>query len=76
VSSSDPAISSGSTDPEVLPPYARQALDVVATLGSDPASGLTAAEAGSRLAHYGPNRIAGEKPPSIIVVALSQLRDP
>ncbi len=48
----------------------------MATLGSDPARGLTAAEAGSRLARYGPNRIAGEKPPSIRVVALSQLRDP
>jgi Ca2+-transporting ATPase len=57
-------------------PYAHQAVDVVATLGSDPSSGLTPAEAASRLARYGPNRIAEEKPPSVLVVALSQLRDP
>ena len=44
--------------------------------GTDPSGGLTAAEAASRLARYGPNKITGEKPPSILVVALTQLRDP
>ena len=57
-------------------PYVREATDVVADLGSDPSSGLTRAEAAARLARYGPNQITGEKPPSILVVALSQLRDP
>ena len=38
--------------------------------------GLTGAEAAARLARYGPNQITGEKPPSILVVALTQLRDP
>ena len=52
------------------------ATDVSADLGSDPRSGLTAAEAAERLGRYGPNQITGEKPPSILVVALSQLRDP
>ena len=44
--------------------------------GPTPATGLAPAEATSRLARYGPNKIAGEKPPSILVVALTQLRDP
>ena len=38
--------------------------------------GLTGAEAAARLARYGPNQITGEKPPSILAVALTQLRDP
>ena len=44
--------------------------------GVRPSMGLTSAEASSRLARYGPNQITGEKPPSILVVALTQLRDP
>ena len=58
------------------PPYARDAAEVATDLGSDPSMGLTSAEASSRLAAYGPNQISGEKPPSILVVALTQLRDP
>src|SRR6478735_4317057 len=76
VSDSNPAFSSGARDPSAPPPYSRPAADVVVTLGTDPSSGLTRAEAAARLARDGPNRIAGEKPPSILVVALSQLRDP
>src|SRR4029079_10799314 len=49
---------------------------VLATLGSDPASGLTVAEAASRLSQYGPNQITSETPPSVWKVALQQLRDP
>ena len=59
-----------------LPPYARDAQEVVAALGSDTAAGLTGAEAAERLSRYGPNAIEGEKPPSVLAVALQQLRDP
>ncbi|MGZ4395082.1 MAG: cation-translocating P-type ATPase [Gaiellaceae bacterium] len=58
------------------PPYAQEAAEVVAGLGSDATAGLTAAEAAARLARYGPNQITGEKPPSALAVALQQLRDP
>src|SRR6478609_6018095 len=63
-------------EPDGPQPYVRAATDVVADLDSDPASGLTKDAAAERLARYGPNQITGEKPPSILVVALSQLRDP
>jgi len=59
-----------------VPPYARDANDVVAELGSDSATGLTAAEAAQRLSRYGPNQVTSEKPPSVWEVALGQLRDP
>ena len=49
---------------------------VVAAMGSDLVRGLTAGDAATRLARYGPNEIAKEKPPSIWAVALTQLRDP
>jgi Ca2+-transporting ATPase len=62
--------------PPDAPPYAREAVDVVAGLGSDAADGLTAAEAAARLSRYGPNEIAKEQPPSVWQVALGQLRDP
>jgi Ca2+-transporting ATPase len=57
------------------PPYAREALDVVASLGSDP-GGLSADEAARRLSQYGPNQVTSEPPPSVWAVALGQLRDP
>jgi Ca2+-transporting ATPase len=59
-----------------VPPFARDADAVVADAGSDAASGLTAAEAASRLAQYGPNRLTAEKPPSVWRIALEQLRVP
>ncbi len=59
-----------------LPPFARSADAVVAELGSSADAGLTAAEAAGRLASYGPNSIRGEKPPSVVAIALGQLRDP
>ena len=49
---------------------------VVAAVGSDLQRGLTSGDATSRLSRYGPNEIAREKPPSIVQVALGQLRDP
>jgi len=76
MSSSNVDISAEPSDRAALPPYARAANDVAATLETDPSGGLTGAEAASRLARYGPNKITGEKPPSILVVALTQLRDP
>jgi Ca2+-transporting ATPase len=58
------------------PPYAREAVDVVAAMGSDESAGLTAAEAAARLSRYGANEITSEPPPSLWAVALQQLRDP
>ena len=63
-------------EPDSARPYARDAADVAAELGSDPSSGLTSGEATARLARYGSNQITGEKPPSVLTVALTQLRDP
>ncbi len=56
--------------------FAQEPGDVVAALGSDADRGLSAAEAAARLTRYGPNQIAGEKPPSVWAIALTQLRDP
>jgi len=57
-------------------PYAMDAAQVLAALGSDAGLGLSGPEAANRLATYGPNQIKGEKPPSTWKVALGQLRDP
>ena len=74
MSDSGVAVASGGGSPR--PPYALPAADVVAGAGSDAASGLTAAEAASRLASHGPNEIAAEKQPSAWVVAATLVRDP
>ena len=58
------------------PPFALSADEVVTAAGSDADSGLTGAEAASRLSTVGPNEIAAEKPPSAWVLAVTQLRDP
>ena len=63
-------------EPDQPSPYALGAAEVVAALGSDEASGLSAAEAADRLAQHGPNEIAREEPPSVWAVAAQQLRDP
>src|SRR6478672_5458760 len=65
-----------STDSNSPPTYAREAADVATALGSDPSMGLTSAEATARLSRFGRNQITGEKPPSVLVIALSQLRNP
>jgi Ca2+-transporting ATPase len=67
-----PAVSSGAIDR----PYLQSPEDVAAALGTSVDVGLTSAEAASRLATYGPNHIEGEKPPSPVAIALTQLRDP
>ena len=56
------------------PPYAEAADVVLAGLGTSVDDGLTAAEAASRLASYGANHITGEKPPSVVAIALAQLQ--
>jgi len=58
------------------PPYACDTAQVATDLGSDLAMGLTSAGASYRLARYGPNQISGGKPPSILMVAVTQLRVP
>jgi Ca2+-transporting ATPase len=65
-----------STEADILPPYAREALDVVASARSDADAGLAGAEAAERLARLGPNQITDEPPPSVWEVAIAQLRDP
>jgi len=59
-----------------VPPFARTAQEVLSAAGSDAATGLTAAEAASRLTSHGRNEITAEKPPSPWVLAVQQLRDP
>ena len=49
---------------------------LVAEIGSEVESGLSQAEVDRRRSTYGPNEIAAEKPPSVLTVALTQLRDP
>ncbi|MEV4349525.1 cation-translocating P-type ATPase [Actinoplanes sp. NPDC049596] len=56
--------------------YDQRADAVVAAVDSDQVRGLTTAEATARRERYGPNTIAAEKPPSILAVAVAQLRDP
>src|SRR5690348_8141063 len=57
-------------------PYLLGADDVVSALGTDVTSGLSGAEAARRLAADGPNTIRSEAQPSMLRVALVQLRDP
>ncbi len=71
----DQAAAAGAAD-RTLPPYACNAVVVLEAAGSDADSGLSQAEAESRMSTYGANEIVSEKPPSIWAVALLQLRDP
>ena len=57
-------------------PFALEAADVAAGLGTDPTRGLSASEAADRLAQFGPNVITSEKPPSLWLIALGQFRNP
>lgn len=61
---------------DAVPAYAQQAQAVVEQLHSDAERGLSTAEAGQRAVTYGRNEISAEKPPSMVAVALGQLRDP
>src|SRR4051794_41969802 len=64
------------TEVEILPPYARDAQDVVASARSDAGSGLTGAEAAERLARLGPHRITRGPPPPGWGAAGGPLRRP
>ena len=57
-------------------PYLQDPSDGAGALVTDLARGLLGEEARRRLDRFGPNRITGERPPSIVQVALLQLRDP
>ena len=61
---------------ESVPAYAATTAEVLERLGSDGEHGLSGAEVAQRVTTYGRNEIAAEKPPSIVAVALGQLRDP
>lgn len=50
--------------------------EVLAELGSNAENGLSGSAATKRLAESGPNAIVSEPPPTILEVALNQLRDP
>ena len=50
---------------QATPPYACDGSEVAALLASDPASGLTSAEAASRRSRYGANEITSEPTPSV-----------
>jgi P-type Ca2+ transporter type 2C len=58
------------------PPFACDAAEVAASLGTDTASGLSAADAAQRLERFGPNEITSEAPPSVWAVAFGQFRNP
>src|SRR5687768_13822344 len=55
--------------------YQLRAIDLIAALGTDERRGLSAKEAGARLASYGPNELAAEKPVSAWRRFLSQFQD-
>jgi len=57
-------------------PYCRTPEAVIDELGSDREQGLSQADVDRRLQQYGRNEIAAEKPPSMVAVALAQVRDP
>src|SRR5215212_4389461 len=76
VSGSAVAVTAGDPDSAAPPPYARDAEEVATALGSDLRMGLTGAESAARLMQYGPNQITAEKPPSMLAIALIQLRNP
>ena len=57
-------------------PYCTTPEAVIDELGSDREQGLSQVDVDRRLTEYGRNEIAAEKPPSMVAVALAQLRDP
>lgn len=55
--------------------YTKTAQETAAQLQTDTARGLSAAEAATRLAKHGPNRLQGAKEKSILAMILDQLKD-
>ena len=60
----------------MLVPHASPAEVVVARLGTDASTGLTAVEASARLAQFGPNRLTRRERPAYLAIALRQAADP
>ncbi len=75
MAASEPTASAPEVSPETRW-YAQEATSVVQQMGGDADHGLAQTEAVARLARFGPNEITGEKPPSVWLIALGQLRDP
>ena len=71
-----PTAAGPAADDLTVPAYARTVDRVLGDLGSDASRGLAESVAAQRLTTNGRNEISGEKPPSIVSVALGQLRDP
>jgi len=63
-------------EPDVHEPWRREASDIAASLGTDQRRGLTADEAASRLARYGPNQLAASEPVPGWRKFLAQFADP
>jgi Ca2+-transporting ATPase len=61
---------------QARPPYTYDAGEVVSAAGSDASSGLTVAEAETRLSTVGPNEITSEKPPSTWAIAAAEFKNP
>ncbi|WP_308467596.1 cation-translocating P-type ATPase [Rathayibacter soli] len=59
-----------------LAAYALDPAELCKQFETDATSGLTGVEASARLAQFGENRIAAQKPPSVLLVLLKNLRDP
>jgi Ca2+-transporting ATPase len=68
-----PPVASETPDPSIA--YRQPIDDVLATLASDGQRGLSDEQAGLRLAQYGPNELATEKPVSSWRRFLAQFRD-
>lgn len=56
--------------------WAKDPQAAAAELGTDLATGLSAAEVATRLERYGPNKLVAQAPPSLWAVVLQQVRDP
>ena len=66
----------GAATTSLLVPHASPAEAVVARLGTDASTGLTAVEASARLAEFGPNRLTRRERPAYLAIALRQAADP
>ncbi len=64
------------TDAPADPPHARAADEVARALGVTPSTGLTAEEAGARLARFGPNELEVHAPPSAWRALLDAATEP
>lgn len=86
MSDSDPSVSSASPTPTTgavavaAAPrrrwYSLEADEALRQLDADGENGLSSAEAARRLEAVGPNAMEAQAPPSVVAVALGQLRDP